>query len=54
MQIDFNAVANVAAIGVELANQRTAEADNEPVVAANDNALRWPLIPFPEDWYACF
>lgn len=55
MQIDFDAAADVAAIGVELTSQQTApEADKEPVVAANDNGLRWPLIPFPEDWNASF
>jgi len=21
-------------------------------IAANDNQLAWPLIPFPQDWYA--
>jgi hypothetical protein len=25
---------------------------DEPPQAANDNALAWPVIPFPEDWYA--
>jgi hypothetical protein len=24
----------------------------EPIEAANDNRLAWPLIPFPENWYA--
>jgi hypothetical protein len=23
-----------------------------PPMAANDNHMAWPIIPFPDDWYA--
>jgi hypothetical protein len=26
---------------------------SQPPLAANDNQLVWPLIPFPEDWLGC-
>jgi len=53
MKIHIGMAAEVAESGAKPNNQRTkAEADNEPLVAANDNALRWPLIPFPEGWCA--
>jgi hypothetical protein len=25
---------------------------NAPPKAANDNELAWPLVPFPDGWYA--
>jgi hypothetical protein len=53
MQIYFEVAADVAKIDAELSDQWTdTEADDEPVVAANDNRLHWPLIPFPEGRYA--
>ena len=56
MQVDFDVpVADVTAAGIEASNQKAdTETDNEQTVAANDNGTRWPLVPFPEGWYASF
>ena len=56
MQVDLDVpAADVVAIGIELSDQQAdPETDNERAIAANDNGMRWPLVPFPEDWYASF
>jgi hypothetical protein len=52
MQVYFDVATDVAEIDAGLKDQQTdAESDGEPVVTANDNGLRWPLICFPEGWY---
>ncbi len=54
MQINFQRAVNVVSIVFEEAfeKQPDDQSDKQPIVAANDNGLRWPLIPFPGEWYA--
>jgi hypothetical protein len=53
MQIYFDVAGNAAAIGAEPKDEQTdAERGTGPDVAANDNECWWPLIPFPDTWYA--
>lgn len=53
MQIYFDVAVYVSKIEAELKYQQTeTEASEEPLVAANDDGLCWPLMLFPEDWFA--
>jgi hypothetical protein len=36
--------------GEELVARRSTA--DQPARAANDNQLAWPIIPFPDGWYA--
>jgi len=55
MKIDFELAIDLAATALELTDrQLDPQTDNELGFAANDNGVQWPLIPFPEDWYALF
>ena len=40
------------AIAAEPGERQQMPAFSEPPKAANDNGLAWPLLPFPEGWYA--
>jgi hypothetical protein len=52
MQIDFYTADDAAVAVGSTSQQAELDADRDPVVAANDNGLRWPVISFPEYWYA--
>jgi hypothetical protein len=53
VQVDFDLTIDFVTNALKSIDSRPdPQADSEKVVAANDNEMRWPLIPFPEDWNA--
>jgi hypothetical protein len=55
-EVEFDRLLDAVRMAIEPAPQddyvMRATQPDEPLEAANDNALAWPIIAFPEGWYA--
>jgi hypothetical protein len=55
-EVEFERLLDSVRTAIELAPQEAFLAEprrfDRPAKAHNDNQLAWPLVPFPEGWFA--